>query len=175
MQEISAQASVYVPMTNSPSTLPSYITMDSSSPWYTSALQATAFESMTLPARLRAQAGGRTTLANMEVSFNNHGHGNRKIAHLGMSVADPRHLAERGGIHDSQDVYVGFLPSSPQGPQRLGSTVHLFGSTEALRGPWRQAQGVEQPHIETRELFESGPTIHRSVLLCGLSIQIHSA
>lgn len=149
-------------MTSSPSTLPPYVTMDVSSPWHTSALQATALESVTLPARVRPAAESRTTLADMEVAFNNHG--NRKIASLGMSLADPSQLEEQTRITDEEDLDVSLLPSSPQGPQRLGSRAHLFGSAEALRGPWRSEEDVEGANMESRDRFHSGPTIHRLVI-----------
>ena len=167
MQEFSAQASVYVPITNSPSTLPSYVTVDTSSTWHTSALQATALESMTLPARLLVNAEARTTLAGLEAAFNNHG--NRKIASLGMSIADPDKLDGRMQTDDENSEDISLLPSSPQGPQRLGSRAHLFGSAQALRGSWESDEELEGVKLERRDRFQSGPIIHKSVLYERLS------
>ena len=141
--------------------------MDVSSSWHTSALQATAFESMTLPARLRPQPETRTTLADLEAAFNNHG--NRKVASLGMSLADPSQLEEQTRMGDEGGLDLSLLPSSPQGPQRLGSREHVFGSAETLRGPWQSEEDVEGANSESRDRFQSGPTIHKFVTL-GTSI-----
>ncbi|KAL9095035.1 MAG: hypothetical protein Q9165_002637 [Trypethelium subeluteriae] len=159
MRDITAQASVYVPITNNPSVLPGYVTIEPSSRWYASALQATAFESMTLPARLRGTPETRTTLADMEAAFNNHG--NRKVAALGMSVTDPDHLGEYKETGDEDGVDISLLPSSPQGPQRLGSRTHLFGSAEALRGPWKSEEDVVMANSESRDRFQAGPIVHK--------------
>ncbi|KAI9660477.1 MAG: mtDNA inheritance, partitioning of the mitochondrial organelle [Bathelium mastoideum] len=159
MQQITALASVYVPMTSIPSPLPSYAKMDNSSLWHTSALQATALESMTLPARLRTVAEARTTFAGLEAAFTNHG--NRKIASLGMSVANPDQLKERMRTDDEETLDISLLPSSPQGPQRLGSKAHLFGSAEALRGPWESDEDVKGANLESKGRFHIGPTIRK--------------
>ncbi|RFU27008.1 hypothetical protein B7463_g9337, partial [Scytalidium lignicola] len=60
LSEISSQASLFVPLTL-PSKLAGYVTLDPQSQWDVSGLLSTAFESMTLPSRLKPQQGLRQT------------------------------------------------------------------------------------------------------------------
>lgn len=81
--EISSRVSVFVPM-SLPSILPSYAVPNLKSHWHVSALFATAFESMTLPSRLKAQDGRRETIDELTSSLNING--NQNIAKLRMSI-----------------------------------------------------------------------------------------
>ncbi|KAF2143481.1 uncharacterized protein K452DRAFT_269038 [Aplosporella prunicola CBS 121167] len=92
LSALTEQATAYIPLLDQPSKTPSYLTYSPSSRWHTSALQAAALESMTLPSRLKP-ASQRHTFAEMEAAFNNGG--NRRIAELSMSVADPEALTAR--------------------------------------------------------------------------------
>src|SRR4051794_23077848 len=92
LQFLGDQSSVYIPMSNIPAKLPSYLSIDTSSPWHIGALQAIGIESMTISSRLRTSAGGRGTLQDLEDTINSTG--KRRIAKFGMSVADPNVLSE---------------------------------------------------------------------------------
>lgn len=85
--EISAHASLYVPLAIPSLRLPSYVQLARSSLWQTSALLSTALESMTLPSRLRSGGGKRGRLDDMEAALNVNG--NQRIANVQMSITDP--------------------------------------------------------------------------------------
>jgi hypothetical protein len=69
-------------------TLPNYVRVDRKSPWHVSALLSTAFESMTLPSRLKNQNGFRQSLDEIAGALNVNG--NQNIAKIQMSVClDP--------------------------------------------------------------------------------------
>ncbi|KAI9687658.1 MAG: mtDNA inheritance, partitioning of the mitochondrial organelle [Bogoriella megaspora] len=159
LYEIAQQASVYIPLTNKPSLLPSYVSIDPLSKWHASALQATALESMTLPARLRPTAESRISLSDLEFAFSNHG--SRRVASLGLSVADPNVVSDKVGVDNLDNLDIDLLPSSPQGPQRLGSRSHIFGRAESLRGAWQSQEKIQQENTEHRSRFHSGPLVQR--------------
>lgn len=85
--EISAHASLYIPLAIPSLRLPSYVRLARSSLWQTSALLSTALESMTLPSRLRPGGGKRGRLDNMEAALNVNG--SQRIANVQMSITDP--------------------------------------------------------------------------------------
>ncbi|KAI9814179.1 MAG: mtDNA inheritance, partitioning of the mitochondrial organelle [Pycnora praestabilis] len=85
-QDISSQASLYVPILDPPAKLPSYVSLDRSSDWHTSAVLGTGMETMTISSRLKSQDGIRKTLREIEGALNING--NQKIANLQMSVMD---------------------------------------------------------------------------------------
>jgi hypothetical protein len=67
-----------------PKALPSYVTLDPSSPWHLSGLLSTAQESITLPSRLRGGNGKRESLDEIAAALNVNG--NQNIAKLQMSI-----------------------------------------------------------------------------------------
>jgi len=79
LYSISPQASLYVPIVDIPSRLPSYINVDRHSQWQTTALISAALETITLPSRLRpyhdfeaslAGDDGRHTIYELQCSIN---------------------------------------------------------------------------------------------------------
>ncbi|KAH7044656.1 tubulin domain-containing protein [Macrophomina phaseolina] len=95
-------ASTYIPLASVPrpssssasTSLPAYLThFDPASPWHTSALQALALESATLPSRLRPGNPARAPLAQLDAVFNNGG--SRRVVEARVSVAAPGALEER--------------------------------------------------------------------------------
>ena len=123
MHDISAQSSMYIPISAPPTQLPAYVSMDRSSQWHTAGLLSTALESMTLQSRLRASDGRRATLNDAEAALNVNG--NQRIAKLQCSVIDPELLEEQrreGGIKEAST-----------GDQRMpGSRVTGTSSTSGL-------------------------------------------
>ena len=78
--------------------LPSYVTIDPKSQWHVSGLLCTAFESMTLPSRMKARDGALGTLDHIANALNVNG--NQNIAKLRMSV--DQKAALNGDDHPSR-------------------------------------------------------------------------
>lgn len=182
---ISSQASMYVPLTTMPATLPPYLTLSETSRWQTSALQALALESITLPTRLRVGQEGRSTFDEFETVLSNDG--NRRIAQLNMSIKDPSEFEEsengRNGQHDSRmngytnghhahdeselsDLDIDMQPKIVNLMNERGSSArrnHVFSQTQSLRGKWRSSLEIEDTNLASRDRFSHGPRIQRYV------------
>ncbi|KAI9740667.1 MAG: mtDNA inheritance, partitioning of the mitochondrial organelle [Claussenomyces sp. TS43310] len=173
--EISPQASLYLPITVPPITLPPYVTIDRRSPWHTSALISTASESMTLASRLKTRNGLRNSLDEIAGSLNVNG--NQNIAKLQMSIdlqgeplqskgghpaiadesKDPRAPSQDGrsivvkpATEDDVSLDMDFFPSDEPiaGPGRHPmKSTHVFGQTKALRG-------TNEPAVEDEDDFD---------------------
>jgi hypothetical protein len=185
LYEISEQASVYIPVTNTPLKSPSYLSLDARSKWQTSATHAMAFESMTLPSRLRSGNGQRGSLNDLEETINSTG--KRKIAKLEMSVADVDVLEDKVVVEAAQADKVGAvvtrqdesdskydqlndfdadLSSKEFDNGRRGARrrkEHVFGRAEASRGAWHISQGSERRDMHSG--YHDGPIVQRYVLL----------
>jgi hypothetical protein len=179
--QISSQASMYIPLTTLPDALPSYINLNASSKWHTSALQLLAMESMTLPTRLRSGQQGRSSFADIETLLNNDG--NRRVAQLNMSIKDPADLdGEENGHaaqHDSRmngytngnhshddaetkDLDIDMQPKTAnltgeRGPSKSGT--HVFSQLQSLRGHWKSSLEIEDTNLAARDRFGHGPRI----------------
>lgn len=147
MTEAYKQASLLIPMAlpSRKSLMPS-VSLDPSSPWHTSALLATAIESVTLPTRLRHEP--RDTLGTITDLLNVMG--KQTVASLSMSVSAPKDPEAQpadqriplGDDHDLQDeslhLQMDFSPSEdPQPGRRLANghkQPHIFGQTVVTRG-----------------------------------------
>ena len=160
ISEISAQASVLVPLTLPSKALPLYMAFSPQSEWHVSALLASAVESITLPSRLKLSHSSRETLTLLANSLNVNG--NQTIAKIQMSIGEKTAIngshAENGvtGKNDSRmsndnnlkdDSYVNgddeanpldmdFFPTETgeqiRGPRRA-KKVHVFGRNEIFR------------------------------------------
>ncbi len=194
VQDVSTQASLYIPIAAEPASTPSYLTIENDSQWYTSALQATALESITLPSRLRPLNGkNKGTFRNFEDILDTNG--NRKIAKLELSVAaptsfdvasssismasrDPRvtkqEFANTGedGVRPTNacltTLSIDLFPGSQQNHvERERQTQQAFGRAEVLRGNW-PPQALElaedDDNARVRRRLAGLPTIDRSVL-----------
>lgn len=158
---LDSTASVHVPITSVPASLPAYVLQDSASPWHTSALEAVAIESITLPTRLRPSELSRATFDQLEAVLNNEGH--RRLIAAAMSLEDPAQLQrqlDENGMRDTR-MTNGITGDSAEEDMRLDidffpgirgnnhSNVisrnrrHTFTNMEALRGPWRSATELE--------------------------------
>lgn len=175
---LAEQSSVYIPISNSPAKIPSYLSIDPTSPWHVGALQAVAIESMTIPSRLRLSNGQRGTLHDLGETFNSTG--KRRIAKFGMSVADPDVLSEKASEQIAQAEKAGSTTShrTSEGDNdqladfdidaftkdyRIGRSnpqkrEHIFGRAEASRGEWNLAEDRD-PH----DRFSEGPVVQRCV------------
>jgi len=63
IQSLAQQASAYVTASSLPSALPSYVNLNPVNDWTSSALIATAIETITLPSRLRDSGGRQASLS----------------------------------------------------------------------------------------------------------------
>src|SRR5450755_845377 len=84
INEISPQCSAYIPISDPPTRIPPYVSLDRQSEWQTTALLLTAIETMTLPSRLRLIQGKHGSLDALETVLNVNG--NQKIFKLKSSI-----------------------------------------------------------------------------------------
>ena len=174
---VDTSSSLHVPMSLGSIGYPSYLSFDGYSPWHTSAVQAAMVESITLPSRLRGSESAHATFDQMETTLNNDG--SRRLVAAGMSVDDPSHLhaeAEAGqkdtrmtnGITEDYDgeqviaktdidMFAGIRGTANDSGRRLGRRTHMFSAIEALRGPWRPEDEIEDANTESRNRFSNGP------------------
>ena len=164
INDLSTQASIYIPICNIPVHSPSYLSLESPTPWQTSALQMAGIESITLPSRLRLNDPSRASLADLETVFTSEG--NRNILELSVSAKDPNAVngevngssgdhRMQSGASTAADVHEDYedsnsdqsldislfrtgdsvLPSSAYG---LGATrrAHIFSQLHVQRGKW---------------------------------------
>jgi hypothetical protein len=180
LETLGEQSSVYIPISNTPAKLPSYLSIDATSLWHVSALQAIGIESMTLSSRLRTSVGGRGTLQDLEDTINSTG--KRRIAKFEMSIADPDVLSDNTSRDNAQveksgsmtprhasegdDQLSGFDIDTFTRDYRVASKSrkkeHIFGRAEVSRGDWNLSEDGEahDPH----DRFNQGPAVQRYVL-----------
>jgi len=179
LQILGEQSSVYIPLSNRPTTTPQYLAMDATSLWHIAALQVAGMESMTIPSRLRVSLGGRGTLQDIEDTINSTG--KRRIAQFGMSIADPEVLSDKVQQATSYTEKSGSVTSRRASEDedslsrfdmdvftreyrtatRTKETEHVFGRAEGLRGDWDLAgHDGRDPH----DRFDRGPSIQRYVI-----------
>jgi hypothetical protein len=125
LQTLGEQSSVYIPMSNRPAKLPSYLLLNAASPWHIAALQIIGVESMTLSSRLRTPVGGRGTLQDLEDTINSTG--KRRIAKFEMSIADPDVLSDNIPQEDGQVEKTGLMTPrhTSKGDEQLGIELRL--------------------------------------------------
>jgi len=182
---LNPSVSMHIPLTSVPAGLPHYMSLDASSRWHTSALQAALLESITLPTRLRRQQSGRASFDELETSLRNEG--NRRVAAAGLSFEDPAQLKEQAGAnrdHDSRmtnghtngytdtigdSLDTDFFPhfATSTSGRALGTRSHIFSKVEALRGQWKAEDDITDSNEEARSRFADGPraTTYQSQLL----------
>ena len=95
-------ASMHIPCASLPQSLPSYVTLDDQSRWHTSALQAAAIESITLPSRLRNSQSARATFDTCEATLG--GDSKRHLAACAFSVHDHEPAGDGARIHEHVDL-----------------------------------------------------------------------
>ncbi|KAF2124767.1 mtDNA inheritance protein dml1, partial [Dothidotthia symphoricarpi CBS 119687] len=178
LHALAEHSSVYVPISNKPSKLARYLSMDATSPWHIGALQVMGVESMTISSRLKTCNGGRGTLQDLEDTFNSTG--KRRIAKLELSVADPEVLSEKvaeeaaqaekqgsmasrktsEGDHELSSFDIDVFTKDYRAATRAGRKEHVFGRAEALRGAWNLPDNERDP----RDRFDQGPAVQRYVV-----------
>lgn len=183
LQTLGEQSSIYVPVSNNPSTRPSYLAADPTSLWHVSALQVIGIESMTISSRLRSSIGGRGTLQDLEDTINSTG--KRRIAKFGFNIADsevllnnapkteaqaeksgsitPRHTSEADNNDKLSNFDIDVFSRNYRVNSRPGKKEHIFGRAEISRGNWdlSEEEDAHDPHNR----FNHGPALQRWVCL----------
>jgi hypothetical protein len=143
--------------------------MTASSMWHTSALQASAVESVTLPSRLKTTLDrSRTTLDDIESIFTNEA--KRNILQLDFSIKDPDleeelvngaassghdsrmangNLDDDGTSNEPQYLDIGLFRTPPTTPGRR-HRIHTFARMDLLRGNWPLDRDVEDREHDLR-------------------------
>ena len=186
--EMSAHASIFVPMSIPGGALPEYLRLHKGSEWHVSGLQSAAFETMTIPPRLRPGSQKRGHLVDLAAALNVNG--SQRISQLQCKVVDPDTLIslpkpleemdariESAAPHalvekdESQNTSVNldidFLsredPRARTGPMR--SSDHDFGGVECLRGNnVAEPGGVdedEMAYAKKKRRFAGMPVVER--------------
>lgn len=134
--EMSANASMYVPLSVPAAGLPPYVQLNRDSRWHTSALLSAAFESITLPARQHSAGSGQTgldRLDRLEASLNTNGHQCLARLQASVSIADYSTQQEPDQSTDLDlDLSTNLRDLSSAKSSRSYNTV--FGGIECFRG-----------------------------------------
>lgn len=184
MHSVVPHSSLYIPLSTLPSRLPSNVSVDASSRWHTSALQAAIVESLTLPARLKDDEQGKARLDEIEMTLG--GDGRRPIVDATLSVDDPSNLngdastgsthdvrlangSANGTSHEKQALDISFLPEVPRlgGRREPASRNKIFTKVESARGPWNSSLETQEANLSSRDRFATGSklTIRQTPLL----------
>lgn len=92
IQSLAQQASAYVTASTLPPSLPEYVHLEKGSDWSSSALMATAIETIMLPSRLRRNGGRQAPLSFLEAALNTNGRQN--IFELAANVSASENVTE---------------------------------------------------------------------------------
>ena len=153
--EISANASMYVPLSVPPAGLPPYVQLNRESRWHTSALLSAAFESITLPARQRSAGSGQTGFDQLEARLNTNGHQCLAQLQASVSIADSSAQQEPDQSTDLDlDLSTNLRDPSSVKSSRSENTV--FGSIECFRG---------RSYVSSDTVLEANQ---------GMAMQVHS-
>ena len=184
MHSVVPHSSLYIPLSTLPGRLPSNVTVNSSSRWHTSALQAAIVESLTFPARLKDGEQGRARLDELEMTLG--GDGRRPIVDATLTVDDPANLIgdapankthdarlSNGAAnvidHENKALDIDFLPDVPRPTGRGGPAPRnkIFTRTECARGSWNSTLEIQEANVTSRDRFATGArrTILQSPLL----------
>ena len=98
--ETSTHASMYIPLSLPTASLPQNVHLNRKSNWHSSALIATAVESVTLPSRLRQDVLERRVFGDLETTLNTNG--NQWVAQLQCSILEHEDRPPRSGHAQDQ-------------------------------------------------------------------------
>ena len=158
LARLGKSASAYVRLANLPDGLPGYVNLGREGDWRTTALMCSAFESVTLPARL---LGARqTTLSWLEDSLNTNGSQRLFDLQFGLDPAQIQHAngTTNGTPNGVQSHAEDSLPASEasdldlsflSGEDQVQSSGHIFAQSNCRRSEHDDA-GVEDADPEER-------------------------
>ncbi|KAB5558146.1 tubulin domain-containing protein [Coniochaeta sp. 2T2.1] len=156
LTEMYKHASLIVPITL-PRPLGSRVSLDSSSSWHTSALLASALESVTLPSRLR-NGLNNDTFAGMAGLLNQIG--KQSIASLQMSISKQKAPETSGDSRTRQGNQRTYADDEEDGETEESKGLHLdldFTPLDQLE-PGRRQNGFHQPRIFSQLVTVRGST-----------------
>lgn len=172
MHQVVPYSSLYIPVSTMPARLPSTLSVDASSRWHTSALQAAIVESLTLPARLKDDEQGQARLGELEMTLG--GDGLRPIVDATLSVDDPVNLSGNTSADTAQDIrlsngsangssnskkapQIDFLPEVPRSVGRQApARKKVFTAVESARGPWNSTLEIQEANLTSRDRYAPG-------------------
>lgn len=137
---------MFAPLTTVPNVTPSYLALEPSSAWHTSALQMTALETITLPCRLRNATSGYSLMVDMEQLFTLDS-SRRNILQSSITVKSNRQQIngvtngntneterETNGLNGITDEPALDIDLFEQAPVSSRGQVHTFGQSQIDRG-----------------------------------------
>ncbi|KAJ5925901.1 hypothetical protein N7454_007411 [Penicillium verhagenii] len=151
LYSISPQSSLYVPIVDIPSRLPSYLSLDRQSRWQTTALISSALETVTLPSRLRPYHDFEASLAGYD--------GRHTIYELQCSInpqdSDDKSSAEEDGRPKAQSEFdIDFTYGEDD-----GKNAHIFNQVQVTRGHERgnsiESGQEDLGHVRKLRLYNS--------------------
>lgn len=166
---MSPETTMYTPIMDPPSRLPSTIRLDNNSEWYTSALISMAMESVTLPMRLRPHHNFESFLAGDDSI--------RRIFELQASVVHPE---DRDNARQKPAAQFNTVESSEPGSSKVKTEFdvdftfdspvtdnsHVFNQLQVLRGA--KPDDEDEDSLEEdlgfqrkMRLYNSEPMFHR--------------
>lgn len=161
------QSTLYCPIIDPPRNLPNYLSIDAGSEWYTSALIASAVETVTLPSRLRPYRDFEASLAGQSG-------GTHKIFELQSSIISqvPENRAPWVTTNENKqeteaeaktdfDINLTYDDLTTE-------NLTVFNQVQVLRG--REPDSEQPPAedlglIRKQRLFDSQPMVERCVIL----------
>ncbi|KAH6890309.1 tubulin domain-containing protein [Thelonectria olida] len=139
IDQLTAQATMLVPLALPETDLPAGLTIDAHSSWHTSAALAAAIETATLPSRLAKDSAGQPGSIDYLAECLNPA-GNQPLASMQAS------LAATADESDDSRIEIDFFQigrSTRRGPQKQRSN-HIFGQVVSSRAPKFQENHVEE-------------------------------
>ena len=151
IHSLAQQASAYMTTSTVPASLPEYVKLDPFDDWTSSALMATAIETVTLPSRLREAGGRQASLSLLEDMLNTDGKQN--IFELAASVPQRMFSTTANGSADEE------TPSTSNGNGEISHAdafqpdlvLDIRYATEL----YRRSRGTG-PHIFSRAVIQRG-------------------
>lgn len=161
--DASSLASIVVPV-SLPERLPSRISLDPRSPWHSSAVLGTAFETALLQTRLAARPGLQP-LSMWDVADGLNTSGTQTLARLRMGVGDGARISdEEDGLYDQVDLFgLGQMKGSLP---RSGKKSRVFGQLSCYRGSSLDEEDEPSEQVDHRaRRLVGGPVVQRQAIL----------
>ena len=154
------QASAYVTASSVPSALPSYVNLNPINHWTSSALIATAIETITLPSRLRDSGGRHASLSLLEDTLN--ANGRQNVFELAAGVPWRTSSARKNGSVGqgrpgfSNEHANPSVANSPQANRESTLAQHAPDlDIKFATKPSQRSQGTD-PHIFSQAVVQRG-------------------
>jgi hypothetical protein len=170
---VSPQATLYCPLVDPPPQLPSYLSIDVGSEWYTSALIASAVETVTLPSRLRPYRDFEASLAGQSAGSQNIFELQSSVVSRQSIVSTQSHAPDRRAPWDTADEDKQQTVMEAKTDFDINLSYHditpkdstVFNQIQIFRD--REPDDEQPPEdrglTRKRRLYESEPMVERCV------------